>query len=300
MPKIDVNGIGVAYEIIGEGKRGITITPGGRFSKDTPGVRELARELATAGNKVLIWDRPNTGESDISFDAESESIQNADALAGLLRKIDFGPALFVGGSAGSRVSLMSAIRHPEMATGLFLLWISGGPIGLAVLAGHYQLEPALAAVKGGMKAVAELPAFQEQIKRNPGNRDRILAQDPQTFIKTMQRWADSFFPKSASPVPGTTPEQLAALKIPVVVLRSGTTDLHHTHETSETLAAMIPGAKLLDPPWGDNEWNERGAAAATAGGLFVNWPKLAPMIIEAQTNIQSRDPASAWKPAAAQ
>ncbi|MGO8890875.1 MAG: hypothetical protein ACLQB1_14460 [Streptosporangiaceae bacterium] len=34
------------------------ITPGGRFSKDSPGVRELAAALAERGNRVLIWDRP--------------------------------------------------------------------------------------------------------------------------------------------------------------------------------------------------------------------------------------------------
>ena len=43
------------------------LTPGGRFSKDYPGVRELAEALAAAGNQVLIWDRPNTGESDVCF-----------------------------------------------------------------------------------------------------------------------------------------------------------------------------------------------------------------------------------------
>src|SRR5215510_6933403 len=123
MPKVEVNGIGIAYELIGDGPKTIAITHGGRFSKDTPGIRELAQELAKGGYKVLIWDRPNTGESDICFDAPTESIMNADALYGLLKALDFGPTLLVGGSAGARVSLMNAIRHPELVSGLFLLWI---------------------------------------------------------------------------------------------------------------------------------------------------------------------------------
>ena len=53
MPHATVNDVTIAYEVIGEG-RPWAITPGGRFSKDFPGVRELAEELAEAGNQVLI------------------------------------------------------------------------------------------------------------------------------------------------------------------------------------------------------------------------------------------------------
>ena len=42
MPKMDINGIGIGYDLIGSGERAMAITPGGRTSKDTPGVRELA------------------------------------------------------------------------------------------------------------------------------------------------------------------------------------------------------------------------------------------------------------------
>ncbi len=54
MPKMDINGIGIAYDIIGSGDHAVAITPGGRFSKDTPGLRELAEKLAEGGLKVLI------------------------------------------------------------------------------------------------------------------------------------------------------------------------------------------------------------------------------------------------------
>ena len=45
LAKIDVNGIGIAYEIIGAGARRAVITPGGRFSKEAPGIRELAERI---------------------------------------------------------------------------------------------------------------------------------------------------------------------------------------------------------------------------------------------------------------
>ena len=277
--RVTVNGLGIEYEIIGAGEPAI-ITPGGRFSKDTPGVRELAQALARGGKQVLIWDRPNCGGSDVSFDAESESALNADALAGLLRALGMAPALVVGGSAGSRVSLHTAARHPDVVSKLFILWISGGPIGLASLAVHYCQASAQAANTGGMEAVAALPHWADLIRRNPGNRARILRQDRARFIETMQRWAAAFFPLPGSPVPGMTVQDLRSLRMPTMVLRSGASDLSHTRKASEEVHALIPGAAIAEPPWPDNEWLMRQAAAAAGEGLFANWPRLAPQILD--------------------
>jgi len=117
MAKATVNGLAIAYEVIGEGRPWV-ITPGGRFTKDFPGVRELARTLAEGGNRVLIWDRPNCGESDVCFEGDSESEMQADVLAGLLRDLDMTPAVIIGGSGGARVSLLAAARHPDVSAGL--------------------------------------------------------------------------------------------------------------------------------------------------------------------------------------
>jgi len=279
MPKIDVGGIGVAYDLIGDGKKTAVITPGGRFSKDTPGVRELAQKLAEGGLRVLIWDRPNCGESDLSFRGKSESMLNADTLAGLVRALKLEPALLIGGSAGSRVSLLTAIRDPAVADRLFLLWISGGALGLAVLAYHYCHDQLAAAAMGGMPAVAALPSFKEALSRNPGNRDRLLGQDTSTFIQTMKTWAEAFVPAADSPVPGSTAAQLRALKMPTMILRSGESDFHHPRVTSEGVHALIPGSQIAEPPWGDREWLDRLQAQAAGEGLFARWPLLAPQIL---------------------
>ena len=279
LPKrVTVNGLGIEYEVIGTGDP-VVLTPGGRFSKDTPGVHELAEALARDRKQVLIWDRPNCGGSDVSFDGESESILNADTLAGLLRALDMAPALVVGGSAGSRVSLLTAARHPNVVSKLFILWISGGPLGLASLAVHYCSASATAANTGGMEAVASLPEWAEVLRRNPGNRGRILSQDRERFIETMQRWAASFFPLPGSPVPDMTVENFRSLRVPTMVLRSGKSDLSHTRKASEEVQALIPGSTIVEPPWPDNEWMMRQAAAAAGEGLFANWPKLAPQIL---------------------
>jgi hypothetical protein len=178
------------------------------------------------------------------------------------------------------VSLLTAERHPGAVSKLFIFWISGGPIGLATLTMTYSAASAMAANRGGMEAVAALPEWADSIRRNPGNRGRILKQDPARFIEIMQRWGGSFFPTAGSPVPGMTPESFRAIRVPTMVLRSGKSDLHHTRKTSEDVHALIAGSVIAEPPWPDTEWVSRQAARARGEGLFQNWPKLAPQILE--------------------
>lgn len=279
MPRIDVNGVSLAYDIIGSGNRAVAITPGGRFSKDTGGLRELAAELAAQDCRVLIWDRPNCGESEVSFAGPSETRQNADALAGILRALGFGPTLLVAASGGAREALVTAINHPDVARGVFVQWLSGGAIGIATLPIFYCADAALAAATRGMEAVAALPGWQEPLTRWPANRERLLAQDATAFVATMKRWAEAYFPTDA-PIPCVTRAELQALALPVTVLRSGASDLHHPRETSDAVAALIPGAELQEPPWGDREWIERlDASMAGGGALFGGLPRLAPQIL---------------------
>jgi pimeloyl-ACP methyl ester carboxylesterase len=280
MPRIDVNGVSIAYELIGEGEKAVTITPGGRFSKDTPGVRQLAQALAAEGYKALIWDRPNCGESDLSFAGECESFQNADTLAALIQALGLGKPLVYGASGGSREALLVAIRHPEVVSGVMCQWLSGGGIGCATLPIAYCATPAIAASIGGMEAVLDAPDFAEPLARNPSNRERLLAFEPEPFVRLMRDWAEYFFPQPGMPIPCVGPGDLEGIEVPVVILRSGKSDIHHTRETSEAVAARIPGAELQEPPWGDREWMERLAAdMKDKSGLFVSMPKLVPQMV---------------------
>jgi pimeloyl-ACP methyl ester carboxylesterase len=273
-----VDGLTIAYEVIGEEGQPWVITPGGRFGKDTPGVRELAQELANAGNRVLIWDRPNTGASDVCFTGASESAMQADALAGLLVRLDLAPAVIAGGSGGSRVSLLTVAGHGDVAAGLAVWWISGGILGLIALGYHYCYGSILAAWQGGMDAVVELPEWQDVLERNPGNRQRFLDQDPNQFIATFEDWMRVYCPCGDELVPGLADDDARALDLPAVVFRSGASDAHHTRVTSERVAELLPNAQLLEPPWGDREWIERQAEHDK--GLFVRWPFLASQLLD--------------------
>jgi pimeloyl-ACP methyl ester carboxylesterase len=281
MPRITINNLGIEYELLGHaGAPAIALTPGGRFAKDSSGLPELAQLLAAGGRRVLLWDRPNCGSSDLCFDGISESALQAAALIGLIQALHLGPTALAGGSAGSRVSLLVAAAEPQLVSHLVLWWISGGPIGLMQLAAYYCGESGTAASLSGMAAVAELHAWSDQVRRNPRAREFLLAQDPAKFIETMQRWALAYTPSDISPVPGMSPGGFTALRMPVRVYRSGSNDLSHTRRTSEWVHQLIPHSELVEPPWPDDEWNRRLLSQKQGRGLFEGWPALAPALLE--------------------
>jgi hypothetical protein len=159
-------------------------------------------------------------------------------------------------------------------------WISGGVPGLLQLANYYCMPSADAAWHGGMDAVVGLDQWQETIAKNPRNRDRFLALDREAFLAVMDRWAVAYCPCDDALVPGLDPADIARLGVPILVFRSGASDMSHTRATSEALAAGLPGAELVEPPWGDAEWNERRSEIEATGSLFVRWPLLVPQLVE--------------------
>lgn len=289
MARITIDGpgienLGIDYEWIGdEGAPPLVLTPGGRYPRDTAGVPELAQIFADNGYRALLWDRPGCGASDIAFTAPSESVMNSEALVGLLRALDVADVTLVGGSAGSRITLMAAARMPDNVRKIAIWWISGGPVGLAGLAWFYCGDQIAAASKGGMEAVAALPSWADQIARNPNIRATLLAQDPWDYIETMQAWGKAFAYSDESPVPGMSPADFATLTMPVLVFRSGRSDMAHTRRTSEWVHELLPNSTLQEPPWGDGEWNYVSTFpidTPNRRGRFERWPLIAPPVLD--------------------
>jgi alpha-beta hydrolase superfamily lysophospholipase len=262
MARIEVDGLELDYELLGdEGAPPLVLTPGGRYPRDTAGVPELGKIFADNGYRVLLWDRPGCGASDIAFTAPTESVMNGEAL----------------------VSLMAAIRMRENVSKVACWWLSGGAIGLAGLAWFYCGDQVAAASKGGMEEVAKLPSWADQISRNPRIRDILLKQDPDTFIAVMQKWAKAFNYSDETPMPGISAAEFATLTMPVLLFRSGKSDMAHTRRTSEWVHELIPGSILREPPWGDQEWNYVSTFpndVAARRGRFERWPLIAPPVLE--------------------
>jgi len=277
MPRADVDGLSIAYESLGDRGRPWILTPGGRYSKDYGGVRELAAAIAAHGNRVVVWDRPNCGESEVCFRGASESEMQADVLVGLVRALDLGPTVLIGGSGGARVSMLAAARQRDVASGVGVWWISGGVFGLLSLASYY-CAPAVPAVwNGGMDAVADIPSWKEVFERNPRNLEILRAQDRHEFIATMERWMEAYCSCSGELIPGLPDDEAASFDLPAIVFRSGASDYNHPRETSEQVAALLGNAELVEPPWPDTEWIDR---AKGTWREFERWPLLAPQLVE--------------------
>ena len=163
------------------------LTPGGRFSKEIPGLRPLAGALAAGGLRVLLWDRPNCGESDVQFYGQTESHMRAETLHGLLTALDAAPCIIAGGSGGARDSMLTVMLYPELATKLVVWNIVGGVIGTFSLGAYYALPSIRAVRTEGMPGVLRLPEWAALTEANPKNRDRILSQDRAMNLHRRQR-----------------------------------------------------------------------------------------------------------------
>src|SRR5262245_30293933 len=138
---VEVNGGNVVYEFIGpEDGEVVVITPGGRFSKDYGGVHELADKLAAGGKRVLLWDRPNCGKSDVQLDGQSESHRRAETIGKMLDKLGINRVIAAGGSGGARDMILFTIMYPEKVRKLITWCIVGGSYSTMLLAGVYVIS----------------------------------------------------------------------------------------------------------------------------------------------------------------
>jgi pimeloyl-ACP methyl ester carboxylesterase len=281
---VEINGGNVVYEILGATGDFIVLTPGGRFSKDIPGLRPLAQALVDGGYRVLLWDRPNCGKSDIQIYGPSESHMRADVLNQLLTSLDIGPCILAGGSGGARDSILTAILYPHQVTRLVLWNIVGGVFGTFVL-GHVYAVPGILAVRGrGMDGVAEVADWRACIEANPANRQRLLDIGADEFLKVMLRWLNAFVCTPGQTIPGVDDLLFGDIVVPTLIIRGGENDLNHPKRTALEVSCLIKGSELIDPPWPEDAWEraaeDRAQGKAKQFNMFDTWVQAAPSILD--------------------
>jgi pimeloyl-ACP methyl ester carboxylesterase len=200
---------------------------------------------------VLIWDRANIGAADVQFTGARDLELWSDQLAGLLRRLDFGPAYLCAPSAGSRVSYVTALRYPEVVRGLFLRLVSDGSVGQQ-LGWNYYGQYADLAEQGGMPLVIEASYWAERIAANPANRGRLLEQHTREFAVLMRRWQGGI--RVDDPVFGATEDDLRRIRVPTGILAPPASDQGHPGAASELAARLIPSAELLTSAEFEAEW----------------------------------------------
>lgn len=248
MAKMKVNGVELDYEVIGEGTP-LVWTVGGWC----PRLEEsyfIAGRFATR-YKVFIWDRRNTGKSDVALDedAPSEFHQYAEDLHVLLNELGMTPAYVGGASGGLITSLLFAHLHPDDVKGLIL---SSAPtmdqesIREKLLQSHYYNFADLAEQKG-MEAVANTTGFAvywpSLCEQNPENKERLLSMPVDRFAALMRKWAE-WGPYWCA---GLTEEELADITAPAIVncLMQPPESLH-PKASAVALQKRLPNSVFLD------------------------------------------------------
>lgn len=278
MPEAVVRGIHINYEVIGSSGPWIALTPGSRRSYGE--LVDLSKAIASSGYRVLLHDRRNCGASDVAFDGSSSEHEVwADDLHALGQQLNALPIYVGGSSAGARLAILFAIRHPQALRGLLLWRVTGGQEAVDRLAENYYGQFIRIARAGGMQAVCASEHFSECIKARPGNRDRLMRTDPEQFIKVMTYWRERFLESASLPIVGATEADLRSIAAPACLIAGN--DVIHTPATARKAASLIPNNELHDDvvekrsddkllkEWDRKEWRDAEPRIAQIFSAFL-------------------------------
>jgi pimeloyl-ACP methyl ester carboxylesterase len=279
MTEAVVRGIHINYEVVGDAGPWIALTPGSRRSYGE--LVGLSKAIASSGYRVLLHDRRNCGASEVAFDGSgSEHEVWADDLHELGKQLNALPIYVGGSSAGARLAILFAIRHPNALRGLLLWRVTGGQEAVDRLAENYYGQFIKLARAGGMKAVCESEHFRECIKARPENRDLLMKFDPNQFIKVMTTWRERFLESASLPIVGATEANLRAIKVPACLIAGN--DVIHTPATARKAAGLIPHSELHDDvvekradehllkEWDRKEWRDAEPPIAKIFAAFLH------------------------------
>lgn len=272
-----VRGVHINYEIVGTRGPFIALTPGSRRSYTE--LVDLSKAMAASGYRVLLHDRRNCGASDVAFDGSaSEHEVWADDLYELGRQLGALPMYVGGSSAGARLAILYAMRHPDGLRGLLLWRVTGGQEAVDKLSENYYGQYIKLARQGGMQAVSDSDHFAQSIAARPANRARLMATDVDDFIKVMEFWRRRFLESATLPIVGASEADLNAIHAPACLIAGN--DVIHTPATARKAARLIPHSELhedvvakrsdddLLKDWDRKEWRD---AEPRLAALFADF-----------------------------
>jgi pimeloyl-ACP methyl ester carboxylesterase len=278
MPEALVRGVHINYEIIGNSGPFVALTPGSRRAYAE--LVNLSKAIAANGYRVLLHDRRNCGASDVAFDGSgSEHDVWADDLYELGNQLGALPMYVGGSSAGARLAILYATRHPDGLRGLLLWRVTGGQEAVDKLSESYYGQYIKLVRQGGMPAVADSEHFAECIKARAANKERLSSTDVESFIKVMTVWREKFLESASLPIVGASEADLNAIKAPACLIAGN--DVIHTPATARKAARLIPNTELhedvveqlpddkLLKDWDRKEWRDAEPRMAAIFAAFL-------------------------------
>lgn len=223
------DGIDIAYDVQGQGPPVVLIhgfASNARVNWESTG---WIRTLVAAGHQVITFDNRGHGESAKLYDpAGYSATEMAEDARRLLDHLGLEAADVMGYSMGARLTALLAIRHP-------------GRVRRAVLAG---LAANMIRGLGGSETIARgLEAESLADVHDPTARAfRMFAEQTRSDLRALAACM-----RSARQI--VTPDELARIRAPVLVVAGGADD---TAGPVEPLVAAIPGARGLTLPGRDH------------------------------------------------
>lgn len=227
----------------------LIITPGG--NGDTDGFGGFARNVAAAAPelRVIIYDRRNLGQSDVSFGSEPQMVEEGEDLHVLIERLGVAPTALYGMSSGARSNMILASHYPQDIAALVIAPLTGGPYAAARLSEDYFFKylpkkklMTRRHINGlpltTMQDVAETELWSAYLARNtPEKRERFFNADINDFLAAMKTSGEHLQATRYQTALGMQDWDLAALKIPATLI------LHHDqysdnlHPVTNTRAA---------------------------------------------------------------
>lgn len=198
---------------------------------------------------VLTWDRRNIGASEVRYASGEESIGESNLQASDLKQLvdllSFSPAVLVGGSSGTRASLLFAQTNPSDVQGLVLLDPTQGEVAAQVLASNYFSQYIDIVKYGGPTLLKKTAYYSDLVSENSANSDIIDGLDRNVFINHMQTSADQLKSTGSGPILGfSTTAELNAIKSTALVVHTQiSNDGMHTAQAAQTLRDSLGSAE---------------------------------------------------------
>jgi 3-oxoadipate enol-lactonase len=241
MPRVNVNGINLYYEVSGSGPS-LVLCHGytGSHQDWMFQVPVLAQKY-----QVVTIDHRGHGTSDAPSSADAYSIPTlGNDLYILLNYLDIARCCLVGHSMGGLVALQLALDQPQVVSSLVLVDTASGPVNIP---GHADRRGELHAIArtDGMEAV-----FDYDAKNNPLSLRRF-ERYPRLFNRSKQRMLEMpvdgyvYIGQALSECEDLT-RRLEEISVPTLVM-VGEEDFPF-QQPSRTLAEDMPNAQLRVVP----------------------------------------------------
>jgi len=223
MPQFSHDGVEIAFLDEGEGEP-IVLVHGFASNKEVnwvfPG---WVTTLTRAGRRVVALDNRGHGDSTKLYQpAAYRSAVMAEDVRALIDHLGLGRADVMGYSMGARISAFLVLKHPERVRSLIF-----AGLGINMVRGMVGTGPLAKALEA--KSI-------DDVTNDTARSFRAFAEHTKGDLRALAACM-------RGPREKITPEMLAGIHVPVLVA-VGTEDV--IGGSGAELAALIPGAKLLD------------------------------------------------------